>query len=65
MLRFLYIVNSKRSYDSSTDPGETASVEHPLAAGHLQNTVGLCDERGRNNKRFILFISFLSNRTGS
>jgi hypothetical protein len=60
MLRFLYVVLSKRSSDSSTDQGETASVERPFAAGYLQNTVGLCNERGegRNNKRFILFISF-------
>jgi hypothetical protein len=60
MLRFLYVVLSKRSFDSSTDQGETASVECPFAAGHLQNTVGLGNERKRemNNKRFILFISF-------
>jgi hypothetical protein len=45
MLRFLYVVISKRSYDSSTDQGETASVERPFAAGHLQNTVGLGNER--------------------
>jgi hypothetical protein len=60
MLRFLYVVLSKRSFDSSTDQGETTSVEHPFAARHLQNTVGLGNERWweRNNKRFILFVSF-------
>jgi hypothetical protein len=60
MLRFLYVVLSKRSFDSSTDQGETASVEHPFLAGHLQNTVGLGSERWgeRSNKRFILFVSF-------
>jgi hypothetical protein len=60
MLRFLYVVLSKRSYDSSTDQGETASVERPFGVGHLQNnTVGLGNERAgkRNNKRFILLIS--------
>jgi hypothetical protein len=46
MLRFLYVVLSKRSSDSSRDQGETASVERPFAAGHLQNTVGLGNERG-------------------
>jgi hypothetical protein len=39
MLQFLYVVLSKRSFDSSTDQGETASVEYPFAAGHLQITV--------------------------
>ena len=60
MLRFLYVVLSKRSFDSSTDQGERASVEHPFAARHLQNTIGLGNEKWweRNNKRFILFVSF-------
>ena len=47
MLRFLYVVPLKRGSDSSTDQGETATVGHPFAAGHLQNTVGLGNERGR------------------
>jgi hypothetical protein len=57
MLRFFHVVNSKRSFDSSTDQGETANVERPFVAGHLQNTVGLSNERWgeRNNKRFSLF----------
>jgi hypothetical protein len=60
MLRFLYVVILKRSYGLSTDQEETASVERPFAAGHLQNTVSLGNEREeeRNNKRFILLISF-------
>jgi hypothetical protein len=59
MLRFLYVVLSKRNSDSSTDQGETASVERPFAADHLQNTVGLGNKRGgERNKRFILFVSF-------
>ena len=60
MLRFLYAVPSKRSSDSSTDQGETAIVERPFAAGHLQNIIGLGNERGKekNNKRFISFIPF-------
>jgi hypothetical protein len=51
MLRFLYVVLSKRSSDSSTDQGETASVERPFAAGHLRNTVGLSNERGEREKQ--------------
>ena len=58
MLRFPYVVLSKRSYDSSTDQGETASVEHLFAAGHLQNTVGLGNKGRGKNKRFIKFVSF-------
>ena len=46
MLRFLYVVLSKRSSDSSTDQEETASVERPFAADHLQNTVGFGNEGG-------------------
>ena len=59
MLQFHYVVLSERSCDSSTGQGERASVERPVAAGHLQDTVGLSNERWeKNNKRFILFISF-------
>jgi hypothetical protein len=47
MLRFLYVVHPKRSYGSSTDQGETTSVERPFAAGHLQNTMGLGNEKVR------------------
>jgi hypothetical protein len=59
MPSFLYVVLSKRSFDLSTDQGETASVGRPFAAGHLQNTIGLDNEGGRerDNKRFILFVS--------
>ena len=55
--RFLYVVLSKRNFDSSTDQGETASVERPFAAGRLQNTIGLGNEREekRKNERFISF----------
>ena len=45
MLRFLYVELSKRGYDSSTDQGEIASIEPPFAAGRLQDTVGLGNER--------------------
>jgi hypothetical protein len=38
---------------------EIASVELRIAAGRLQHIVGLDDEKwGKNDKRFILFISF-------
>ena len=37
---------------------ERASVESRVAVGHLQDTVSISNEGwGRNNKRFILFIS--------
>jgi hypothetical protein len=63
MLRFHGVELSERSYYSSTGREEIASVEHRIAAGHLQDTVGLSIEilKGkinRDNERFILFISF-------
>ena len=58
MLRFLYVVNSKQSYDSSTDQGGTASVERPFAAGHLQNTVSLGDEMWGEQQTFH-FVHFV------
>jgi hypothetical protein len=61
MLRFLCVALSRRNFDSSTDLGETASVEYPFAADHLQNTVGIGNEReGENNKRFILLFSLIA-----
>src|SRR6266705_3501936 len=51
MPRFLYVGFSKRSFDSSTDQGETANVECPFAAGHLQNTVGFGNEGGREKRQ--------------
>ena len=41
MLRFLDVVLSERSFDLSTGQEERASVEHPVAVGHLQDTVSL------------------------
>ena len=41
MLQFLDVVLPKQSFGSSTDQGERAIVERPLAAGHLHNVVGL------------------------
>jgi hypothetical protein len=61
MLRFLYVVLSKRSSDSSMDQGETASIERPFAAGHLQNTVSLCNER-RERERETTNVSSRSFR---
>jgi hypothetical protein len=55
MLRFLYVVLSRRSFDSSTDQGETASVERPFAAGRLQNTVGLGKERENREATNVSF----------
>ena len=53
-----YVVLSERSFDSSTGQGGRASTEHPFAAGHLQDPVGLSNESWEeNNERFILFVS--------
>ena len=46
---------SKQSCDLSTGQGERASVELPIAAGHLQDTVGLGNEINEisgDNERF-------------
>jgi hypothetical protein len=57
MLQFRCVVLPERSCGSLTGQGEKASVERPVAAGRLQNTVSLSEEWGKYNKRFILFIS--------
>jgi hypothetical protein len=59
MLQFLYVVLSKRSFDSSTDQGETATVGHPYAAGHLQNTVGLGNEMGGEKQQTFDLVRFV------
>jgi hypothetical protein len=59
MLRFLYVVLSERSFDSSTGQGEKASVGPPIAVVHLQDIIGLGNEMLRgNNERSVLFLSF-------
>jgi hypothetical protein len=58
-LWFLYVVHSKRSSDSSTDQGETASIERPFAAGHLQNAVGLGNERGGQKQQTFHLVHFV------
>jgi hypothetical protein len=45
MLQSHYVVLSEQSCDSSTGQVQTASVERLVAAGHLQDTVGLGNER--------------------
>jgi len=55
MLRFLYVVISKQSFDSSTDQGETTSVERPFAAGRLQNIIGLGNEREERETTNVSF----------
>jgi hypothetical protein len=46
MLQFHGVVISERSCDLLTGQVERASVERPIAAGHLQdNSVGLGNER--------------------
>jgi hypothetical protein len=59
MPRFLYVVLSARSFDSSTGQGARASAELPIAVVHLQTIVGLENKMLRGeNERFVLFISF-------
>ena len=41
MLHFHCVVLSEQSCDSLTGRGERASVERRIAAGHLQDTIGL------------------------
>ena len=45
MLQFQYVALSGRNFGSSTGQGGRASVEHPIAAGHLQDTLSLSNER--------------------
>ena len=44
ILQSHYVELSEQSFDSSTGQGERASVELPIAAGHLQVAVGLGNE---------------------
>ena len=60
MLQFQCVVPSEQNCDLSTGQGERASFQHPVAVGHLKNTVGLGNKGEGDNKRFILFISFNS-----
>jgi hypothetical protein len=59
MPRFPYVVLSKLSFDLSTDQGETASVECPFPAGHLQNTIGLGNEREREKQQTFHLVHFV------
>ena len=62
MLRFLYVVFSKQSSDLSMDQGETASVEPPLAAGHLQNIISLNikkEGRGEEKQQTFHLVNFV------
>ena len=52
MLQSHCVVLSKQSCDLSMDQGETTSVELPIAAGHLQDTVGLSNEMLGDDERF-------------
>ncbi len=59
MQPFQHVVILTRSCGLSTGQGGKARFEHPFAAGRLQDTIITGDVRwGKNNKRFILFISF-------
>jgi hypothetical protein len=52
MLQFHCVLLSKQRCDLSTGQGEKASVELPIAAGHLQDTVGLSDKMLGDDERF-------------
>ena len=45
MLQFQIVVLQKRSCDSSTGQGGRASVERPIGAGHLQDTLNVGNEK--------------------
>jgi hypothetical protein len=52
ILQFHCVVRSKQSCDLSTGQGERASVELPIATGHLQHTVCLRNEMLGDDERF-------------
>ena len=60
-LQFRCVELPERTCDLLTGQGERASIERcrtRIAVGHLQDTVGLTNERlGKGNELFILFIS--------
>jgi hypothetical protein len=53
MQRSLYVVLFERSFDSSMDWGERASVERPFAADHLQR---YRRSRRRNTERETIYV---------
>jgi hypothetical protein len=57
MPQFHCVVPSKQSCDLLTGQGERASIELPIAAGHLQDTVGLSNEMLGDDKHFARSIS--------
>jgi hypothetical protein len=58
MLPFHCVVPSGQSCGLLSGQGGRASAERPVAADRLQSTVGLTNQGGEKDKRFILFISF-------
>jgi hypothetical protein len=59
MPQFRYVVLPKRSCGSQTGQVGRASAERPIAAGHLQDTFRIGNERWeQNDERLNLFISF-------
>ena len=59
MLRSLYVVLFEQSFDSSTDWGETASVERPLAAGHLKRYRGQGNEMRQGKQQTLGLVYFI------
>ena len=61
MLQFHCIVLSEQSCGSSMGQGQKASVERPIAAGHLQDIVSLISKMLGDNERFTLTTSLSSS----
>ena len=59
MLQSHCIVLSEQSCDLSMGQGERASVERPVAAGHLHNTVGFENEKWGKQQQTFHFVYFV------
>ena len=61
MLQFHCVAPSEQSSDSLMGRGERATVEHPVAADHLGDTVGLYSKKQRQQQTFhlVYFVKFM------
>jgi hypothetical protein len=58
-MQFLCVVLSEQSFDLSMGQAERASVGPPIAAVRLQDNINFGNQLyWKNDKRFVLFISF-------
>jgi hypothetical protein len=58
MLQFHCVAPSEQSCDLSTDQGERANIEHPSAAGHLEDSVSPSNKLQEDDERFAKSTSF-------